>query len=478
MVRRAFLLARRRSARHGPDAARAPRTARRVATTAGPLLALGVVLARPAATFANPPDTFGFGARSTALAGAVSADVSDFSAVYYNPAGLAADTETRLELGYMLVLPELRMNGRDNEVDSIRGMVGGLRVPTTFFGQRFGFGLAMHVPDERISRTRSLPLTQPRWEMYDNRPHRLFIGVGVAWRPLEWLSVGAGISFQATSTTRLEVEGTIPAFGAERGSKLTHQLETRLLSVRYPLLGVQVTPTDWLAFGVTYRGEFRLGLELEARVDADITLGARSIPALFDLYTRSVNAFLPRQLSFGAALRPHPRVRASAEVTWVNWAAYELPVGYTDVALDLTVPPEFAAFVTQPGPILGSRPIPSGFRDRFVPRFGVEVLAVDTQHVDLRGRVGYFYEATPVPEQTGLGNFVDSDRHAVSLGLGATLEDLGEALPGRLLLDLAFQIGFIPERVMRKESLLDPTGSYRAGGIVWALGATTGVTFR
>jgi long-chain fatty acid transport protein len=439
-------------------------------------LALGLALAAPAS--ANPPDTFGLGARSTALGGAVAADVSDFSASYYNPAGLAAGGEMRVELGYMLVLPELRMNGRDNDVDPIRGMVGGLLVPAEFLGQRFAFGLAMHIPDERISRTRSLPLTQPRWEMYDNRPHRLFIGVSAAWRPFDWLSVGGGISFQATSTTTLEVEGTIPAFGADRGSKLTHQLDTRLLSVRYPVLGVQVTPTDCLAFGMTYRGEFQLGLELQARVDADITLGASSIPALFDLYTRSTNAFLPRQLSFGAAVRPHPRVRASLEVTWVNWGAYKLPVGFTDVALDLTVPPEFAEFVSQPGAILGSRPIPSGFRDRFVPRVGVEVLAVDTEHFDLHARAGYFYEATPAPAQTGLGNFVDTDRHVVSLGLGASLEEVGEAVPGRLLFDVAFQVGLLPERVMIKESLLDPTGSYRASGTIWALGVTTGVTFR
>ena len=440
-------------------------------------LALVAALSFASSARANPPDTFGFGARSTALAGAVTADVDDFSAGYYNPAGLARSGRMQLTLGYFYAHPELRLGGRDNEVDDVRGVVGGLIIPGKIAGTTFAFGLSLHLPDERISRTRSIPLTQARWELYDNRPHRIFLGVNLSWKPVEWLSIGAGIGFMSTSTTRLEVVGEIPAIGAATRSRLEHALRTDLLSVRYPQAGIQIVPNDSLSFGLTYRGEFQLGLALDANVTADITLGAEAIPVYFQILTASINAFLPQQVSLGAAWKPIRTLRIGLDLTWVDWSAYKAPVGTTDVRLDLTVPPAFAMFVSQPGPISGSRPVPANFTDRFVPRVGVEWLATEGENFDLRIRGGYFYEFSPVPAQTGLSNFVDTDRHVFSAGAGVALHDLGEALPGELLFDVYFQGAYMVPRTMTKTSLLNPTGSYLAEGAIWAAGATTGVTF-
>ncbi|MEM6958675.1 MAG: hypothetical protein AAF645_23540, partial [Myxococcota bacterium] len=57
------------------------------------VLAAGFV---PGIAQATPPDTFGFGSRSTALGGAVAASVEDVSATYYNPAGLARSGNLRI----------------------------------------------------------------------------------------------------------------------------------------------------------------------------------------------------------------------------------------------------------------------------------------------------------------------------------------------------------------------------------------------
>ncbi|HXK20833.1 MAG TPA: hypothetical protein VNG33_23640, partial [Polyangiaceae bacterium] len=47
---------------------------------------------------AAPGHAYGFGARATALGGAVTADVSDASALFYNPAGLALAPASQLLL--------------------------------------------------------------------------------------------------------------------------------------------------------------------------------------------------------------------------------------------------------------------------------------------------------------------------------------------------------------------------------------------
>jgi hypothetical protein len=44
-------------------------------------------------------------------------------------------------------------------------------------------------------------------------------------------------------------------------------------------------------------------------------------------------------------------------------------------------------------------------------------------------------------------------------------------------MDFHFQYSLLPERVMTKQSLVDPTGDYRVGGNIFAGGATLQVGF-
>ena len=84
---------------------------------------VAVVPARRAA--AHEPWAFGFGSRAAAMGGAVAADTTDFSANYYNPAGLAGETGLRLSLGYTYAWQNLKINGRDSGLDSVHGLVFG-----------------------------------------------------------------------------------------------------------------------------------------------------------------------------------------------------------------------------------------------------------------------------------------------------------------------------------------------------------------
>ena len=59
------------------------------AITSAALISVGTFLGLTSSAAAQPIDTFGMGSRSIAMGGAVTADVEDFTANYYNPAGLA-----------------------------------------------------------------------------------------------------------------------------------------------------------------------------------------------------------------------------------------------------------------------------------------------------------------------------------------------------------------------------------------------------
>jgi long-chain fatty acid transport protein len=207
-------------------------------------------------------------------------------------------------------------------------------------------------------------------------------------------------------------------------------------------------------------------------------VGDITIPAYFDLLSQSVNAFVPQQLSLGGRWSPTPQFRVNAEVTWVNWSAYVSPIGRSSIILDIAVPPELADTIRVPGTIVGSEPIAANFQDRVVPRVGVEGLASSAANYELLVRGGAFYEHSPVPDQTGLSNLVDTDRLALSAGAGLRLTELRPVLDGWLSFDLHLQWALLPERIARKSSPVDPVGDWRASGHIFGGGLTMEVGFR
>lgn len=425
---------------------------------------------------AGPTETFGYGSRSTAMGGATSADASDVSANYYNPAGLASAKGLTFEAGYLRTLYGLKMNGRDNYVDPMRGITFGLVAPGAVGPVPFAFGVGLHLPDDRVFRVRSLDQEQPRWEMYDNRPQRLFMSANLALKPFKWLEIGGGLVFLAATRARLDITGQFQVSNPKE-SELRHEVDADLTSIRYPQLGMRVHASDKLRFAAVYRGEFQLTLDIAARLDVQANALGLSVPLLTYITTNSVNAFLPRQAVLGTSFDPTSALTLDFDVTWINWAAYKSPVTAVNATTEFNPPEGFPPSLVpeKPAPTVV---IPPKFRDRFVPRFGVEGrLPLGRGHAfAIRG--GYFFESSPIPPQTGGTNFVDADRHGFSAGLGVRLHDLTAELPGDVKLDVHAMYSYLPERLTQKSSAANPIGDYRAGGTIWSLGFTTGLVFR
>lgn len=435
-------------------------------------LVIALVLACAAPAAAQPMDTYGMGSRSVALAGAVTADVEDGSANYYNPAGIVRSEHLNIQLGWFGAAHDLYLNEHSSAVDPVHGLFLGLNVPGRIDDFRFGFGLGVHLNDQRVSRTRTLPRARPRWELYDNRPHRTYLSTHVAIQPVDWLRIGGGIAFLSYSTNQLRIRGTLDAFGPQRSS-LEHELNGELITIRYPQVGVQVGPLENFNFGVTYRGEFALDNQLVAEVgtadggsvdQTTIIAGNIAINGYFYLLSQSVNAYLPHQISFAASWDPIPELKIGVELTWLMWSLYQSPIGRSRVILDIEVPPELADTITVPDRIPDQTPVPANFQDRVVPRIGVEVTPHRDAQFAVQARAGYFFENSPAPPQVDATNLVDTDRHTWSLGAGLDLLDLRPFLPGYLSIDVHIAYSWLPERAMVKESPIDPVGDYVAYG--------------
>ena len=423
---------------------------------------------------ANPPDTYGFGSRETAMGNAASADARGFAANYYNPANLARSRGLEISVGYFRADHTLEMNGRDNGVDPVKGINGGLVVPGKLLGIPFAFGLGVHLPDDRISRVRALRQDQPRWELYDNRNQRLFLAANLAIEPFPWLQLGGGLSFMSSTRGKLDISGAANVLRPD-DSQLRHEVDADLTAIRYPQAGMRIALSDRLALAAVYRGEFQLGLDLNAHLSGDIT-GLTT--ALYELETHSVNNFLPQQAVFGGSWLLTRDVRASFDATWMNWAAYVPPVAQLNVVLDIPPPAGgWPATITPPQTPAPTRIVPLHMHDRIIPHFGAEWRVLDARKFQGFVRGGYEYSKTPIDPQTGLTNYVDRDRHTFSLGMGVTARELAKELPGALSLDLHAALSELVSATTVKASAADFVGDYTARGHIVNLGLMLTVAF-
>jgi len=424
------------------------------------MLALALLAPMAGQSHANPVDSFGLGARAVGMAGAMTATAEGFAASHYNPAALARDNRLRIELGYAFMHPELRIDGRTLGVDAHRGFQGGFVIAGDVYEHTIAFALSLHLPDRLITRVRALPERQPRFVLYDNRPQRLVLSASFAVEVFEGLTIGASLTFLSHTEGRLDVAGRV-GFTDTEETQLRAGVVEDLVAVRYPTVGVHYAPTPELQLGVTFREEFALRLDLEVLVSGDIVEdGETTLPdASFDMSSSSSTLFSPRQLAIGLAWDAGCWL-ISADLTWAQWSRFPTPTAEVTMSLSLPGLP-----VELPPP---DTPVAPDFHDIFIPRIGVEAPVLDVSFMTLSVRGGYGYEPSPVPPQRDRTNFVDSDKHSFSVGLGVELRVLESVLPEPIQIDVGGQFIYLPTVLTLKRNPADAVGDYAAGG--WWLG--------
>jgi long-chain fatty acid transport protein len=411
-------------------------------------------------------DAFGYGSRATAMGGAATAASEDSSANYYNPAGLVRGRDLRIDLGYRYAQPILRMNGRDLGVDASRGFLIGIVAPGAIGPFRFAFGASLWLPDQRLTRVRSLPFDQPRFILFDNRPQRLYLAANLAIQIIPGLYIGGGLTFMSRTLGQLFLKGDV-AVSDPDASALVTKIDVDLVAVRYPQAGLLWEATRWLTIGISYRHSFVLELDQQFRIDGNV--GNPGLPPVvengyFAARSVSTDLFQPWQLTVGGALRLRRDILLTTDLTYARWS--ELPVPAANLTLGLDIG-SFNDRVMLPAP----RSYPaSGFHDIVIPRAGVEWRAWQRPKMALDVRGGYSYEPTPVPEQIGESNFGDSDKHTFSLGAGLELSQITAILPRPLAIDAHFALTYLTARANRKVDPLDHVGDFVADGVVVQIG--------
>ncbi|MBI4701905.1 MAG: hypothetical protein HY744_12265 [Deltaproteobacteria bacterium] len=453
----------------------------RAAALAG-ALTLGAA-ARPAE--AGVPDTYGFGSRSAAMAGAVTGDAADFSASFYNPAGLVEAPGIEIAAGYMYTAQRLYVGEADNDVAPVRGLVAGVVAPGVLLGLPFAFGVATHLPDHGLSYLKARREGVPRWELYDTRAQLLYLSANLAIRPPDWLEPRGRIGSLSATRGRFGITGRADVL-SPYDSQLEHEVDADLTSIRFPQAGLRLLLERFGALGVTYRGESKLDLRLDARLEGIVDFAGIEVPMLYELEARTLSSFTPSQLALGLSFQGIEDLRLNLDLTWVQWSAYESPTAKIRARIAAEPPPGVPLDLPEePAPTV---PIPPELEDRWVPRVGVEyrlgLLGPERRRageadgrpaLELPLRAGYEYERSPVPDQTGVTNLIDADRHTMTAGFGLVWNAPCKELGGAIELDLHAAYSILPERRTLKENAADLVGDYRASGHMVGLGAVLGV---
>lgn len=390
----------------------------------------------PTAALASPQDLFGYGARYAALGGTGAAYADDYGAVHANPAGASRVRERALTFGYAATGFELERDGAYFPADAGSATVIGASFLVPFGGalrERVGVALGFFTPTNVIVRGRILRADTPQWVVLPDRVQSVALQLAVGLDLGYGFRVGGG--FTALAALRGNVLVTNDATG-----RSTTRIDNQLIATYAPVVGASWERGDWRV-GVTFRGE------LLARFTVLISAPELGLP-IPTLNVAGLAQYDPAQLQVEAAWQRRGWTLAVG-VTGKRWSEYP---GQSEPTSPSSPPP--------PAPEFG---------DTLVPRVGVEHRWALPSNAQVTARGGWFYEPSPAPTPTPARQWMDNDRHAITLGLGAGITGAGS----RFTLDAWGQL-----HVLARREGLDPHGATTSfGGMLWHLGVAATVTF-
>ncbi len=382
------------------------------------LAAVGLMLSTKA--FAGNVDTYGIGAKATSLGGAYAAWADDPFALYYNPAGLAQIDKPEVTLGFENVKPFLTVNSMNVKPLGVYPTFGGISngqpvfipngtsIPSftdnsaTMTIPNFGIalpvskkltlGFGVYVPyGLSISFTNS-PYNAIAFNSYKSWYYREVFALGAGYKITDNLFIGGAINI---GTTQSGVQRYLWPTGTPLGAAEGYPpmaLKTNLADYHNFSwnIGVMYKPIEWLTLGATYRSMTHTNLSGTYQIQtAQGTLQQGSIHT-------TVNA--PDQFQLGVNIKPSEKVRFEIDYLWTDWSVVNnYDVFFTPPALGQTV-----------------APFPRHWRDTNTIKFGIEYKPIEM--LALRG--GFYYDPTPIPNDTFDAQWPDANKYMFTGGIG------------------------------------------------------------
>lgn len=385
--------------------------------------------------------TYGFGARAVAMGGAMTGHVDDFTASFYNPAGLVAKPGFDFSFGVQYTSIDVSARNpapvpagsvRSSNafpIDDAVGFYGGMKIIIPFadaLKDRIGFGLSFFQGMPNAIDVEVPYGFVPQYVLLNGQTNLLVIQPALAVRVLDGFRVGVGAVIFSDVGGNLEIPTGIRGYEGVDDARTV--IDQEMQPVVRAILGVQVDGQllserlSRFQMGFTWRDSFNLPL----RIPIAVLLGP--IPLNIDLSSDLL--WTPMQAAMGLAYKTE-RLTLAYDISWNQWSEYSPPT--LELALDIVIP-------VVPIDLKDAVNGPPRTRDTYTHRIGAEWRLLDGDKRTFWLRSGYAYEPTPFREQTGATNYLDDNRHICSAGFGVDVREM--PFLGRLKKELYFDVGF------------------------------------
>lgn len=400
---------------------------------------------------------------------------------------------------------------------------------------RVTLGIAAYLPSSSTLRMQMQDPYMPYYVMYRNRNDRFALhpGLGVHLFRGVYLGAGAQMMFKTVINVRVSATTTADSFPSEDDPDtedvqvvVETQVEDMVLDLQpafSPTFGFLFRPNELLmrdgkvgsvldhtAFGLSYRHSWKMNTSADvlAVANGEVTFDDQTI-LLSSLLEEPVHIqledmvalFNPPVLSLGVRsgfdIGPNKQgsVDFSADALLTQWSQFtETTAPYSEMQVN-------AVAGTSVNVLVGSDYGDPNFKDTWTLRLGGQWNRCWTRcdPSDLESnkagfgttvRAGYSFVPSPVPDQVGLTNYMDSDRNVYTAGLGFQVMNRGV---GPIRFDVGAQYHQLNTRTVYKDDNLladadgdgniDYTrgtplsGSITSAGNSWAVNAGLEVYF-
>jgi len=412
-------------------------------------LALLTVLGLGSLALANGLNLNSLGSRALSMGGAFVGLTDDYSAIFWNPAGMAQFDKRYLGFygtdiipsgTYLLQVPA--PGGLLTVVDAktqSKHYLSGLLAYYQPINDYLVAGIGLYIPSGLGSAWDGNDFTNLSngiaysWE---SKIGLVTVSPGVSYKINDMVSVGATLNINYGMFSMKRWAGnTAPPNVIDLG-----QYEMNLKGWGFgATAGVLVKASDVLSFGATIRTPNRVKFSGDASLSNVDLLGFKKSS---DVETVSPHLTFPLWIAGGVAFRPMSGLTVTGDLQWTQWSTLDqIELKFID--------PYWSLFMTASG----ENKMHLEWKDALQIRFGAEYWL--RENLALRG--GYYYDPTPTPDKTMNFLLPSYTFNVFTVGLGYTLDGL--------VIDLGFEFLAGKKRdVEYAKWLLDPAFAHAKPG--------------
>ncbi|MGB9004886.1 MAG: outer membrane protein transport protein [Candidatus Aminicenantales bacterium] len=382
------------------------------------LIALLCLTLLPALALANGLNLNSLGSRALAMGGAFVGLADDYSAIYWNPAGMSQFTSKTFGLygtdiipsgSYLLEIPTAI--GTLTAVDAktqAKHYLSGLAAYYHPINDKMVAGIGVYVPSGLGAAWAGddfVMATSPFMRSYEwnSRIGLITIAPGLSYKISDMISVGAALNVNYAMFD-------LKRWANAAGSLDLGQFDMSVNGWGFgATFGVLVKPSDMISIGASFRTASSFTLKGQTTI-ANLNLVPLG-PSLYPPNSSNVEFKLswPMWLAAGVAVKPIDKLIITGDLQWTKWSSVD------EIDLEYANPLWQIIMATS-----GQDVLPLLWKDALQIRFGAEYKV--TQAIALRA--GYYIDPSPAPDATMNVLLPSFDFNVLTFGVGYGLNSL------------------------------------------------------